>query len=112
MMLVGHETESMAKRYSILDEGMVTEFAGRLDGLGKFSESLGLGRQNISGGDRIEPMSRAFTDLSASTSDLKKPTNSGTNPTWPLSPNHDFFRAVLGNFSEVWPVPDDTDWHY
>jgi hypothetical protein len=27
MMLVGHETESMAKRYSILNEGMVTEFA-------------------------------------------------------------------------------------
>jgi hypothetical protein len=39
MMLVGHETESTAKRYSILDEGLVTEFAGRLHGLGKFSES-------------------------------------------------------------------------
>jgi len=39
MALVGHETESMAKRYSILDEALVSGFSDRLAGLGKFSES-------------------------------------------------------------------------
>jgi integrase len=64
MMLVGHETESMAKRYSILDEGLVTEFAGRLDGLGKFSESLGLGRQKMEAASGFEPLNGGFADLS------------------------------------------------
>ncbi len=64
MMLVGHETESMAKRYSILDEGLVTEFAGRLHGLGKFSESLGLGGQKLEAASGFEPLNGGFADLS------------------------------------------------
>src|SRR6266851_1978057 len=64
MMLVGHETESMAKRYSILDEGLVTEFAGRMHGLGKFSESLGLGGQKLEAASGFEPLNGGFADLS------------------------------------------------
>ncbi len=64
MMLVGHETESMAKRYSILDEGLVTEFAGRLHGLGQFSESLGLGGQKLEAASGFEPLNGGFADLS------------------------------------------------
>ncbi len=60
MMLVGHETESMAKRYSILDEGLVTEFAGRLHGLGKLSESLGLGGQKLEAASGFEPLNGGF----------------------------------------------------
>jgi integrase len=64
MMLVGHETESMAKRYSILDEGLVTEFAGRLHGLGKFSESLGPEGQKLEAASGFEPLNGGFADLS------------------------------------------------
>ena len=45
----------------------MSEFSGRLDGLGQFSHSIGPGEENVEAAIGFEPMHRGFADLSLTT---------------------------------------------
>jgi hypothetical protein len=94
----------MAKRYSILDEGLVSEFSGRPDGIGQFSHSLGPSEEKMEAAIGFKPMHRGFADLPRPAPDPKKPRNSEANVPSMQSPNTEFSEPFSQSSRMVSPV--------
>jgi len=98
----------MAKRYSILDEGLVSEFSGRPDGIGQFSHSLGPSEEKMEAAIGFKPMHRGFADLQIEVQVPKKPNDSGPAEVKAIARNPEVSRSLSESSRTVWPVPDES----